>query len=98
MLEAIPARTDAQTGDILFFGADSFKIVTDAMGALRLKLGRDLALTQLDSWAPLWVVDFPMFEEDEEGGGGHAPPVHLAARHEPGRAGGSAGQRHRQRL
>ena len=38
------------------------------MGALRLKLGRDLALTQLDSWAPLWVVDFPMFEEDEEGG------------------------------
>ena len=62
------ARTDAQTGDILFFGADSFKIVTDAMGALRLKLGRDLALTQLDSWAPLWVVDFPMFEEDEEGG------------------------------
>lgn len=75
VLEAILARTDAQTGDILFFGADSFKIVTDAMGALRLKLGRDLALTQLDSWAPLWVVDFPMFEEDEEGG--------LAAMHHP---------------
>ncbi|MBF4655738.1 aspartate--tRNA ligase [Serratia marcescens] len=75
VLEAVLARTDAQTGDILFFGADSFKIVTDAMGALRLKLGRDLALTQLDSWAPLWVVDFPMFEEDEEGG--------LAAMHHP---------------
>lgn len=75
VLEAVLARTDAQTGDILFFGADSFKIVTDAMGALRLKLGRDLELTQLDSWAPLWVVDFPMFEEDEEGG--------LAAMHHP---------------
>ncbi|WP_411032511.1 aspartate--tRNA ligase [Serratia marcescens] len=75
VLEGILARTDAQTGDILFFGADSVKIVTDAMGALRLKLGRDLALTQLDSWAPLWVVDFPMFEEDEEGG--------LAAMHHP---------------
>ncbi|HGM6663733.1 TPA: aspartate--tRNA ligase [Serratia marcescens] len=75
VLEAVLARTDAQTGDILFFGADSFKIVTDAMGALRLKLGRDLGLTQLDCWAPLWVVDFPMFEEDEEGG--------LAAMHHP---------------
>ena len=75
VLEAVLARTDAQTGDIVFFGADSFKIVTDAMGALRLKLGRDLGLTQLDSWAPLWVVDFPMFEEDEEGG--------LAAMHHP---------------
>ncbi|MGP0833992.1 aspartate--tRNA ligase [Serratia sp. CY85251] len=75
VLEAVLARTDAQTGDILFFGADSFKIVTDAMGALRLKLGRDLGLTQLDSWAPLWVVDFPMFEEDEDGG--------LAAMHHP---------------
>ncbi|MHC9212680.1 aspartate--tRNA ligase [Serratia marcescens] len=75
VLEAVLARTDAQTGDILFFGADSFKIVTDAMGALRLKLGRDLGLTQLDSWAPLWVVNFPMFEEDEEGG--------LAAMHHP---------------
>ncbi|CAI0774595.1 Aspartate--tRNA ligase [Serratia marcescens] len=75
VLEAVLARTDAQTGDILFFGADSFKVVTDAMGALRLKLGRDLGLTQLDSWAPLWVVDFPMFEEDEEGG--------LAAMHHP---------------
>lgn len=75
VLDAILARTNAQTGDILFFGADSVKIVTDAMGALRLKLGRDLQLTKLDSWAPLWVVDFPMFEEDGEGG--------LAAMHHP---------------
>jgi aspartyl-tRNA synthetase len=75
VLEAILTRTNAQSGDILFFGADSFKIVTDAMGALRLKLGRDLQLTKLDSWAPLWVIDFPMFEEDGEGG--------LAAMHHP---------------
>ncbi|HGM6861502.1 aspartate--tRNA ligase [Serratia rubidaea] len=75
VLEAMLARTDAQSGDILFFGADSGKIVTDAMGALRLKLGRDLQLTKLDAWAPLWVVDFPMFEEDGEGG--------LAAMHHP---------------
>lgn len=75
VLEAILARCDAQSGDILFFGADNVKVVTDAMGALRLKLGRDLSLTKLDSWAPLWVVDFPMFEEDGEGG--------LAAMHHP---------------
>ncbi|WP_431222174.1 aspartate--tRNA ligase [Serratia sp. L9] len=75
VLEAMLARTNAQSGDILFFGADSFKIVTDAMGALRLKLGRDLGLTKLESWAPLWVVDFPMFEDDGEGG--------LAAMHHP---------------
>ncbi|HEJ9093958.1 TPA: aspartate--tRNA ligase [Serratia odorifera] len=75
VLEAVLARSEAQTGDILFFGADSHKIVTDAMGALRLKLGRDLQLTRLDAWAPLWVVDFPMFEDDGEGG--------LAAMHHP---------------
>ncbi len=75
VLEAILARTQAESGDILFFGADSFKVVTDAMGALRLKVGRDLALTKLDSWAPLWVVDFPMFEDDSEGG--------LSAMHHP---------------
>ncbi|EMG5773066.1 TPA: aspartate--tRNA ligase [Yersinia enterocolitica] len=75
VLEAILARTQAESGDILFFGADSFKVVTDAMGALRLKVGRDLALTKLDTWAPLWVVDFPMFEDDSEGG--------LSAMHHP---------------
>ncbi|CFR13391.1 aspartate--tRNA ligase [Yersinia kristensenii] len=75
VLEAILARTQAESGDILFFGADSYKIVTDAMGALRLKVGRDLALTKLGTWAPLWVVDFPMFEDDSEGG--------LTAMHHP---------------
>ncbi|CNJ32867.1 aspartate--tRNA ligase [Yersinia aldovae] len=75
VLEAILARTQAESGDILFFGADSYKVVTDAMGALRLKVGRDLALTHLNTWAPLWVVDFPMFEDDSEGG--------LSAMHHP---------------
>ncbi|MGP6381081.1 aspartate--tRNA ligase [Yersinia bercovieri] len=75
VLEAILTRTQAESGDILFFGADSNKIVTDAMGALRLKVGRDLQLTQLGTWAPLWVVDFPMFEDDSEGG--------LTAMHHP---------------
>lgn len=75
VLEAILTCTQAESGDILFFGADSNKIVTDAMGALRLKVGRDLQLTQLGTWAPLWVVDFPMFEDDSEGG--------LTAMHHP---------------
>ncbi|WP_372762882.1 aspartate--tRNA ligase [Pseudoalteromonas sp.] len=60
-------RTDAQTGDIILFGADKRNTVNEAMGALRLKIGIDLEITNLDSWAPLWVVDFPMFEEDDEG-------------------------------
>ncbi|WP_323842852.1 aspartate--tRNA ligase [Moraxella sp. Pampa] len=59
-------RTDAESGDIIFFGADKAKVVNDAMGALRVKLGHDLnLLTQ--QWAPLWVVDFPMFEETDDG-------------------------------
>lgn len=60
-------RTNAQTGDIILFGADKRNVVNEAMGALRLKIGVDLEITSLDSWAPLWVVDFPMFEEDDEG-------------------------------
>ena len=60
-------RTQAQTGDIILFGADKKRIVDEAMGALRLKLGTDLELTDTSAWAPLWVVDFPMFEEDDEG-------------------------------
>ncbi|MCG5048278.1 aspartate--tRNA ligase [Pectobacterium brasiliense] len=75
VLSAVLDRTAAQDGDILFFGADSAKVVTDALGALRLKLGRDLSLTKDNSWEPLWVIDFPMFEEDDEGG--------LAAMHHP---------------
>ena len=60
--QAILARTEAQSGDILLFGADSASVVTDAMGALRLKLGEDFELLE-GQWKPLWVVDFPMFEE-----------------------------------
>ena len=74
-VEAILERTDAQTGDIIFFGAGAKGTVTDAMGALRLKTGRDLNLTDLNSWRPLWVIDFPMFEDDGEGG--------LTAMHHP---------------
>ncbi len=64
-------RTGAQNGDILFFGADKARIVNDSIGALRLKVGhsefgkKSLLLTK--GWKPLWVVDFPMFEFDEEG-------------------------------
>ena len=60
-------RTNAQTGDIILFGADKRNVVNEAMGALRLKIGLDLEITDLNKWAPLWVVDFPMFEEDDEG-------------------------------
>ncbi|OXS16014.1 aspartate--tRNA ligase [Zobellella denitrificans] len=58
------ARTGAQDGDALFFGADSAKVVADSMGALRLKVGKDLGLLE-NSWKPLWVIDFPMFEEED---------------------------------
>ncbi|MBB70950.1 MAG: aspartate--tRNA ligase [Legionellales bacterium] len=64
--EAILERTQAQTGDILFFGADRKSIVADALGALRVQLGHDLNLLE-GEWAPLWVVDFPMFEEGDDG-------------------------------
>ncbi len=60
------ARVGAQSGDIVFFGADKAKVVNDAIGALRIRLGHDLALLT-SAWAPLWVVDFPMFEESAEG-------------------------------
>lgn len=59
------SRTGATDGDAIFFGADSAKVVCDAMGALRLKLGKDLELVE-NSWKPLWVVDFPMFEEEDD--------------------------------
>jgi aspartyl-tRNA synthetase len=55
----------AQTGDMVFFGAGSYKVVSDFMGALRLKVARDRGLVA-NTWAPLWVVDFPMFEYDAE--------------------------------
>ncbi|HJR74496.1 MAG TPA: aspartate--tRNA ligase [Luteimonas sp.] len=66
-LDAILQATGAQTGDLLFFGAATYKTASDFMGALRLKLGKDLGLVG-DGWAPLWVTDFPMFEWDEEEG------------------------------
>lgn len=65
-------RVGAQTGDLIFFGADKAGVVSDALGALRCKLGEDLNLYTCD-WAPLWVVDFPMFEEVE---GGELTPLH----------------------
>lgn len=65
VLEAILARTQAVDGDIIFFGADTQKIVNDALGALRNKIGHQHGLVT-PSWQPLWVVDFPMFEFDAE--------------------------------
>lgn len=62
---SIMQRTGAQTGDLIFFGADKARIVNDALGALRVKLGQDRGLIQ-GEWAALWVVDFPMFEWDEK--------------------------------
>ncbi|MGP1956860.1 MAG: aspartate--tRNA ligase [Arsenophonus sp. NC-PE1-MAG3] len=59
------ARTQAKENDILLFGADKKNIINNVMGELRLKVGRDLAITQNNSWKPLWIIDFPMFKEDE---------------------------------
>ncbi|PLK58877.1 aspartate--tRNA ligase [Candidatus Palibaumannia cicadellinicola] len=67
VIAAICARTGACDGDILFFGADHAKVINDAMGALRLKLGSDLKLNNKSRWAPLWIIDFPMFETDNQG-------------------------------
>ncbi|MBF8292764.1 MAG: aspartyl-tRNA synthetase [Steroidobacteraceae bacterium] len=64
-IAGILERTKAATGDLLFFGSDKAKVVNDALGALRLQLGRDLGLVETD-WHPLWVVDFPMFEWDAD--------------------------------
>jgi len=71
-LAAILERTAAQNGDIIFFGADRAKVVNDALGALRLKIGhsefgKKKGLVE-KGWRPLWVIDFPMFEYDDEGG------------------------------
>jgi len=64
-LDAVLRATGAQSGDIVFVGAGTWKAVTDFMGALRLKVGKDKGLVE-NSWKPLWVTDFPMFEYDEE--------------------------------
>ena len=63
---AIMDRVGAEDGDLIFFGADTSKVVSEALGALRCKLGEDLDLYTCE-WAPMWVVDFPMFEELENG-------------------------------
>ncbi|TAJ19732.1 MAG: aspartate--tRNA ligase [Rugosibacter sp.] len=65
-LAAIVERTGAQSGDLIFFGADKTKIVNDALGALRTKIGHEKGYVTGEAWRPLWVVDFPMFEYDEE--------------------------------
>ena len=64
-LEGVLKATAAQTGDIVFFGAGSWKTVSDFMGAVRLKIGKDRGLVEA-GWKPLWVTDFPMFEYDDE--------------------------------
>ena len=65
-LKTIIERTGAQSGDLIFFGADKTKVVNDALGALRTKLGHEKAYVDGSAWRPLWVVDFPMFEFDED--------------------------------
>ena len=64
-IDGILSRTAAQTGDLIFFGADSARVVNDSLGALRLKVGQDRGLVT-PGWQPLWVVDFPMFERDDD--------------------------------
>jgi len=63
----ILARTAAKNGDLIFFGADKARVVNDALGALRVKLGVDRGLVSR-GWAPLWVIEFPMFEKDQQTG------------------------------
>ena len=65
-LKSIMHHTGAQNGDLIFFGADKTKIVNDALGALRSKIGHEKGYLNGKAWEPLWVVDFPMFEYDEE--------------------------------
>jgi aspartyl-tRNA synthetase len=66
VVHAVLTRLGVQNGDLVFFGADKAKIVNESIGALRLKVGADMGMVKGD-WAPLWVVDFPMFEEASDG-------------------------------
>jgi len=69
---ALIERLNTETGDIIFFGADKTKVVNEALGALRVKVAEDLG--QIDEgWAPLWIIDFPMFEQDNDG---NLTPLH----------------------
>ncbi len=74
-LAAVLARSGAASGDLLFFAADRAKVVNDALGALRVRIGEQRQLVE-PGWRPLWVVDFPMFEQDDASGA-------WAARHHP---------------
>ena len=65
-LKTILERTGAQSGDLIFFGADTTKVVNDALGALRVKIGHEKNFMNGTVWAPIWVVDFPMFEYDAD--------------------------------
>ena len=65
-LKTILERTGAQSGDLIFFGADKTKVVNDALGALRVKIGHEKNFMNGTVWAPIWVIDFPMFEYDED--------------------------------
>ena len=65
-LKIIVDRTGAQSGDLIFFGADKAKVVNDALGALRTRIGHEKGFVNGNAWEPLWVIDFPMFEYDEE--------------------------------
>ena len=65
VIDEIVRRTEVQTGDLVFFGADTASVVNDALGALRVRLGHDMNLTD-GSWRPLWVVDFPLVEHNPE--------------------------------
>lgn len=64
-ISGIMKRTNAESGDVVFFGADKARVVNDALGALRVKLGADRGMVA-DEWQPLWVVDFPMFAKDQQ--------------------------------
>jgi aspartyl-tRNA synthetase len=75
VLREILSRTGAKDGDLIFFGADKAKVVNDALGALRAKVGHERGFAE-GRWKPLWVVDFPMFEQDDATGA-------WAARHHP---------------
>ena len=63
--ESVLTKTEAKTGDLIFFGADKAKVVNEAMGALRVKVGLDRGLAEGD-WKPLWLIDFPMFDWDDK--------------------------------
>jgi len=71
VVNAIMQRVEAQTGDLVFFGADKTTVVNESLGALRVKVGHDLGMVE-HGWRPLWVVDFPMFEWDDKAKRWHA--------------------------